>query len=111
MNSFVFDSERKGSCYHEFYKGQWDNKTFWKEDSISLHDDILFECPDFVDSILDIIPNYDYFGETEISYVQWKQIGEVVKTKNVMAQEIYSEADSWLIKVFEKYPCFTILGI
>lgn len=33
MKYFVTDRERDGTCYHEFYKGRWDGKTFWKEDS------------------------------------------------------------------------------
>ena len=28
-------------CYHEFYKGKWDEHTFWKNDSIFLHDNIM----------------------------------------------------------------------
>ena len=39
MKYFVKNSERESTCYHEFYKGKWDEKTFWKEDSLLLHDD------------------------------------------------------------------------
>nr|WP_288625771.1 hypothetical protein [uncultured Roseburia sp.] len=28
MKYFVTDRERDGTCYHEFYKGRWDGKTF-----------------------------------------------------------------------------------
>lgn len=29
MKYFVTNKERQGTCYHEFYKGKWDEKTFW----------------------------------------------------------------------------------
>lgn len=111
MKYFVFDEEREGTCYHEFYKGKWDGKTFWKSDSISLDDDILYEHPGFVDAIMEIIPNYNPLGETEISSEQWKAIGNAVKQKHHDSIELYQEADEWLKRVFEEYGCFTILGI
>lgn len=69
MKYFVRNKERENTCYHEFYKGKWDGNTFWKEDSISLHDNIMFENKGFVDAIMEVIPTYDPFGETEVSNV------------------------------------------
>lgn len=66
MKYFIFDNQRNSSSYHEFYKGKWDEKTFWKSDSILLHDDYLYNNG-FVDAIVEVIPTYDPFGETEIS--------------------------------------------
>jgi len=109
MKYFVYDNERDGTCYHEFYKGTWDGQTFWKADSISLHDDFLFN--DFAEAIAEVVPTYDPFNETEISIEEWKEIGKVILTKNVRAQEIYNEANEWLKDVFKLYNCFTILGI
>lgn len=43
MKYFVTLDECKNTCYHEFYKGKWDEETFWKRDSLYLHDDILYE--------------------------------------------------------------------
>ena len=112
MKYFVYDNQRKGTCYHEFYKGQWDGKTFWKSDSLFLHDDFLFHLNDLVDAIIEIAPCYDPYGETEITIEQWNKIGEIVKGKNKESQEAYREADLWLKgEVFPKYECFTILGI
>ena len=109
MKYFVFDYQRNGSCYHEFYKGKWDGHTHWKADSIMLDDDLL--CNGFVDAIIEIVPDYGPYGVTEISFGEWKEIGNVILTKDKMSQELYSEADKWLRKVFEDYSCFTILGI
>ena len=38
MKYFVYNNQRDGTCYHEFYKGKWDGKTFWKDDSICIDD-------------------------------------------------------------------------
>ena len=111
MKYFVFDKERKHTYYHEFYKGKWDEKTFWKSDSISLDDNILYEHKGFEDAIIEVILDYDISGETEISEEQWKKIGKVVQQKDSGSIELYQEADRWLKKVFEEYGCFTILGI
>ena len=111
MKYFVSNSEREGTCYHEFYKGKWDGKTFWKEDSLSLHDDIMFENQGFVDAIIEIIPTYDPFSETEISFETWEKIGQIIREKDEKSQELYQEADNWLNDVFKEYECFTILGI
>lgn len=113
MKYFVYDEQRNGTVYHEFYKGKWDGRTFWKKDSISLGDDILYVHYGFAEAIMEVVPDYDAFGETEISYLEWKKIGKAVKNKSIEVQEIYNEADLWLNskKVFQEYKCFTILGI
>lgn len=109
MKYFVYDKQRKGTCYHEFYKGKWDGKTFWKSDSISLDDDFLYSG--FVEAITEIVPTYDLYGETEISIEEWREIGKVILTKDSASQEVYNEATNWLEGVFLEYNCFTILGI
>lgn len=111
MNYFVRNDERDGSCYHEFYKGKWDGKTFWKEDSLSLHDDFMFECKGFVEAIIEVIPQYNTYGNTEVSIEAWQKIGELILEKDEQAQAIYKEADIWLKTVLEEYNCFTILGL
>ena len=109
MQYFVFDNQRKGTCYHEFYKGKWDEHTFWKSDSIFLHDDILSDG--FAEAIAAVLPAYNPFGETEISAAEWQAISEVILTRDPKSQAIYNEAAIWLKDVFQTHPCFTILGI
>ena len=109
MKYFVLDDQRKGTCYHEFYKGKWDEHTFWNADSISLHDDFMFDG--FVDAIVEVVPTYDPFGETEISIEEWNEIGKIILTKDQESQEVYNEANRWLKDVFKTYTCFTVLGI
>ena len=43
MKYFVYNNQRDGTCYHEFYKGKWNRWKFWKSDSIFLDDDYLFK--------------------------------------------------------------------
>lgn len=111
MKYFVRNSERCGTCYHEFYKGKWNGKTFWKDDSLLLHDDVMFKNQGFVDAVIEVIPTYDPFGETEISLETWENIGQVIKKKDESSKELYQEADVWLSDVFKEYDCITILGI
>lgn len=111
MKYFVTDSERIGTNYYEFYKGKWDGETFWKEDSISVHDNVLYENQGFVEAIIEVKHSFDAFGVTEISPGDWKNIGEVILQKDCNCQELYFEADDWVQDVFKTYDCFTILGI
>ena len=111
LKYFVRNIERDGTCYHEFYKGKWDEKTFWKDDSLFLHDDVMFKNQGFVDAVIDVIPTYDPFGETEITHEIWKKIGQVIKEKDEKSKELYQEADVWVNDVFKEYECITILGI
>ena len=62
MKYFIKNDQRKGSCYHEFYKGKWDNETHWKDDSVYLHDDILYDAMDLADAIREVLPEYDPAG-------------------------------------------------
>ena len=111
MKYFVYNDQRKGSCYHEFYKGKWDGETFWRENSIFLDDNVLYKIKGLEDALIETIPKYDPFGETEISAEEWKKIGKAILHKDREAQELYREADEWLTSVFAEYGCFTILGI
>lgn len=109
MKYFVANSERKSTVYHEFYRGKWDGETFWSDDSIFLHDDVLSEG--FAEAIKEAVPEYYPYGETEISFVAWEKIGQIIKLKDAASQEMYREADEWLKDVFAEKDCFTILGI
>ena len=111
MKYFIRNNERKGTVYHEFYKGKWDEETFWKDDSLLLHDDVIFKGEGFGEAIIKVIPTYDSCGETEVSVEQWKKIGEEIKYKDEYSRELYEELDGWLEDVFKEYDCFTILGL
>ena len=112
MKYFVTGQERAGTCYHEFMKGKWDGVSFWKEDSICLHDDILYESGGFEKAIAAAAPSYNPWGATEISRRQWEEIGKLVAAgDDEKCRELYREADDWAQDVFPAFECFTILGI
>lgn len=87
MKYFIKDKDRKGTCYYEFYKGKWDGESFWKTDSILLQDDIVFQNEEFIDAILEVVPSYNPFGETEISNVEWKAIGQFIELKTLLFEK------------------------
>ena len=107
---FIKSKDRNGSCYYEFYKGKWDGKTFWKDDSICIDDNDFFDC-DFIDVLIKYVPNYDPFGETEITKHQWEQIKADCILSGGKTAAIVKEADKWMVDTFSKYPIFTILGL
>ncbi len=107
---FISPKERKDSCYYEFYKGKWDNKTFWKEDSICIHDNHLLDS-DFDRIIIEIIPEFNPFGKTEITKKQWKKIKNKSISVGGKAEIIVKEADEWINDTFAVYDIFTILGL
>lgn len=111
MSFFVREQEREGTCYHEFYRGAWDENTFWKEDSLFLHDDILCENKGFWEAIVEVIPEYDPYGDTRVSFEAWKKIGEVICRKDHGGKELYEEADAWMKDACRRCGCVTILGV
>ena len=112
MNDFVKNHERVGSDYHEFYRGKWDRKSHWSEDSLYLDDDLLCECRVFGNAILSVIPSYDPFGITEVSRGQWDAIGkQLAADGDETGMAMYREADGWVQNVLAEQDCFTILGI
>ena len=111
MKYFVTASQRKGTCYHEFWRGKWDGVSFWSPDSILLHDDVLDDCRAFAEAMLAVIPAYAPFGITEVTHPQWEAVGALAEAAGGNAAELYAEADAWAREVFRTHDRFTVLGI
>ena len=111
LKYFINNNQRKGSCYHEFYKGKWDNETHWKDNSVYLHDDILYDAMDFADAIREVLPEYDPAGCIEVSVDDWLKIGKAVDQKDILAREIYQDANMWVQLACAECGCITILGV
>lgn len=110
MKFFVYNDERKNTVYHEFQKGHFDEKTFWKDDSICLSDDLLYTLG-IEDLFICIIPNYCSTGEIEVNPQIWEAVkGEAEKAGGDI-QECILEADKWARDTFIKYDVFTIIGV
>lgn len=111
MQYFCLENERKGTCYHEFYRGNWNEMDFWNPNSLLLHDDLL-EKTELHKAFTAVIPAYNYFGATKVTSTDWFLICEYAKTHlNKAAQDALDEIDPWIKDVFEKEGLFTLLGI
>ena len=110
MKYFVHDCERKNTVYHEFQKGKFDGHTFWKSDSISLSDDLLFTLG--IENIFaDVIPNYNTYSEFEIDNDLWNRI--ILRAQEIGGEVLtcISEADEWVKNAYLEYDVFTVIGI
>lgn len=103
-------SNRVGKSYHEFYKGKWDNKTFWKSDSILLHDDTLTKL-ELHKAFTAVIPDYDPCRTTEVNESQWRAILDCASQLDTQAKIALREAAIWVNEVFSTEKVFTILSI
>lgn len=109
MNYFVFDYERKNTVYHEFQKGKFDGYTFWKDDSISLSDDLLNQL--VRELFADTIPEYDPCSEFEIDKELWERILHKAQQVGGETLACILEADEWAENTFREYDVFTIIGV
>lgn len=110
MNFFCVETERKGTCYHEFQKGRWDGKTFWKEDSLLLHDDVCQELK-LYELFREADSGYSDSGETEIDKEKWQIICNRANIIGGNVKMAINEADLWVKEVFREEERFTILGL
>lgn len=107
-NYFIKPQDREGTVYHEFYRGKW-KEDFWNKNSICIDDDDM--TGRFVELIKKFVPNYDYFGITEITFEQWQQIKNEGLLTNDETADIITQAESWIEETFKEHKVFTILGI
>lgn len=111
MKYFCRNPERRGTCYHEFIGGAWDGKTFWREDSVCLHDEIFNEYPEFFDAWTAGFPEFEAFGINRLTPEHWKRIRSAAEEKSGAAREITDEIDEWIEEAFALHGFVTILGI
>ena len=105
------NDQREGTAYHEFFKGKWDEKTFWRNESIYLFDDELVRHKGFYHALCQAVPGYDPYAMVEVSKENWKAVRKYIPEDDTESIELYEEADSWAEEVFKEFTCFTILGL
>lgn len=110
MRYFCTEAERVNTCYHEFQRGWWDGKSFWKSDSLLMHDDIFYAL-NMKKLFKDTIPGYDYYGETSIDQSQWLKLKEAAEAYGEELKAALGEAEDWVRENFKKEDVFTILGL
>ncbi len=107
---FVCANQCEGLCYHEFYKGKWDRESFWSEDSIYIYHGNFINTG-FEKLLLEVLPTYNPFGETEITESDWEKIVNKALVADVKNADIVNEVGEWIQETFKKYDVFTVLGV
>ena len=112
---FVDESERRktgSTCYHEFYRGKWDEAemSFWSMDSLYIHDDDL-DALKLGEVLCSVADAYDPYGVTEIDRIQWQSIRDEAEKIGGELLAAIQEASPWADSVFQDHDVFTILGI
>lgn len=110
MKYFCTESERIGTCYHEFYKGKFDGVDFWKADSLLIHEDIHYAIK-FEELIRFVITKYNPVGETEVTQEEWNMIYNEAFIRGGELRDAIFEANSWVEDTFKEYEVFTMIGM
>ena len=110
LKYFSTEGSRQGTCYHEFQKGKWDGHTFWKEDSLLIHDDVHLELK-LYGLFKQVLPTYDAFGDIAVNKTQWQEIYAMAEEIGGEMFEAIQEADAWVKECFETEEVFYMLGI
>ncbi len=103
------NSQRKGTCYFEFQKGRFNDK-HWLSDSLCLDADI-FDDLSLYELFSKVLPEFDYYGITEIDKEKWKQIKLESEVIGGTVKDVIDEIDLWINLAFSTIDTITILGI
>ena len=112
---FLTASERKqtgSTCFHEFYRGKWDEEKmiFWSEDSLYLDDDLMYSLR-FGTLLYAVNSEYSSYGITEITQMMWNRIVAIAAEEGGKLAEAVNELAAWAEANFKEHRVFTILGI
>lgn len=111
MKYFIKNGERHGTCYHEYLQGKWDSKTFWAEDSLYLHDDVMCDLDLYSKLFKKAIERFDPYRDIEVTRAEWEKMLETAQKEGGQIAEIIEELRPWAEENFRKNEVFTILGI
>jgi hypothetical protein len=103
------NNQRTGSWYFELQKGKFTDK-YWLANSIWLSDDIL-DSMNLYQVFAEVVPEFDYYGITEIDKEQWEQVKLVADRSGGVGKDIITEIDSWASSVLPAESVITVLGI
>ena len=106
---FILNNQRKGTAYHVFVFGKPKDQ-YWNKYSLYISDDIMQEIQ-LYKIFEDNKEDYGYFGDTIIDSNKWEQIIRNLNNYSTEIQFAITEIFEWVNFAFERYKCFTILGI
>lgn len=101
--------QRVGSCYFEFQKGKFADK-HWITTSLYLSADI-FDDLNLFQIFSEAIPDFDYYGITQIDKEKWEQLKLIVNRVGGIVKDVVTEIDLWAISVYPTESVITVLGI
>ena len=109
---FITPDERQGSCYYEFFAGEWKSRRmkFWDKSSICISAENWSETG-FEALISAIVEDYKPYGPSKVREKEWKLI---LQKAEIIGGELWmavSEAKEWAVQNFSQNEIFTILGI
>ena len=112
MLFFINEEDRKNSkstCYFEFQKGKYKDKC-WKSDSVSIRDSVWDEYK-LSDLFEKSVPDFDYFGTTEVHPEQWENILKICAKEKPKGACVIDDVREWVEECFKEFGCFTICGM
>ncbi len=101
--------DKKGTCYFEFMAGKFKNE-HWNDNSIFIHADIFDELK-LINVFLEIVPHFEYYYITEVSFDEWSRIVLLANQKGGAVAEAVNELDLWAAEIKKTENCITICGI
>lgn len=111
MKYFISNGERHGTCYHEYIQGEWDGKTFWADNSLYLHDDVMCELNLYHNLFSKAIPDFDCYRDMVVTRDDWEHLMQIAQNSGGKVAEFVDELRPWAEDNFQKHEIFTILGI
>lgn len=115
MKYFTDNFERRGTCYHEFTRGEWDEKTFWSDESLYLRDDYmsdlkLYELV-FKPAFAEIGETFSRWGGNKVTRNIWEHMLSYAEDVGGEVWDLFFEITPWAEKNLSRYDEFWILGI
>lgn len=98
-----------GTCYFEFQYGRFRHK-HWLGRSVYMHAEV-FDALNLFELFTEAIPEFDYFGVTEVTPKQYEKLRELAKARGGEVDAVFAELDSWTKNCFLTENVFSVLGI
>lgn len=122
MKYFLTVKDNYPSYTYEFQKGKWEEPDwedescwsmdlFWKEDSLLLDDDVLFENEGFADALYGVLKDFNSFNEVSFTVREWEEIFKRASQADNSSEEMALEANQWMKEAFAEYEYVTIIGV
>ena len=109
MKYCCLNNQRTGSCYFEFQIGKFRGQN-WRDDSLCLHEET-FDRLNLYQVFAEAIPEFNYFGITEIDREKWGQIILTAHRIGGEVEEVIDEIDSWASSILPATGIMTLIGI